>query len=56
MDEFKVYKDLNRNDTALLYLSYKKVMIVQPRYFIYVRYTFKVGQDVWMLAVSDPNA
>ena len=43
-------------ETEYLYLSYKKVLIVQPRYFIYLRYTFKVQGDYWVVAVSDPSA
>ena len=27
-----------------------------PRYFIYIRYTFKIGDDIWLVTVSDPEA
>jgi hypothetical protein len=56
MDEFKIYKDLGREDTELLYLSYMKVLIVNPRYFIYVRYTFTINGEIWIVAISDPSA
>ena len=56
IDEFKILKDLGRADTSYLYLAYKKVMIVNPRYFVYLRYTFKINEEFWMLAISDPNA
>ena len=29
---------------------------MSPRYFIYVRYTFHFEGDLWIIAVSDPNA
>ncbi len=56
MDEFKIYKDFQLQNTELLYLSYKKVMIVSPRYFIYVRYYFNLDEDTYIIAMSDPNA
>jgi hypothetical protein len=40
----------------MLYLAYKKVLIVMPRYFIYVRYIFKINGDYWIVAISEPNA
>ena len=32
------------------------MLIVQPRYFIYLRFTFQVQGEFWVVAVSDPNA
>jgi hypothetical protein len=43
-------------DTELLYISYKRVLIIMPRYFIYVRYTLRVNGEIWVIAVSDPNS
>lgn len=31
------------DNTKLIYLSYKKILIVSPRDFVYVRYIFKKG-------------
>ena len=56
MELFKIYKDLEVANTELLYLSYKKVLIVMPRYFIYVRYTFEINGEIWIIAISDPEA
>lgn len=39
-----------------MYKSYKKVLIVMPRYFIYLRYAFEHKGEHWILAVSDPDA
>ena len=27
-----------------------------PRYFIYVRYTFEINGEIWIIAISDPEA
>lgn len=56
MDEYKIFKDLEVENTELLYLAYKKILIISPRYFIYVRFYFTVDGDTWIIAVSDPNA
>ena len=37
----------------MIYLCYKKVLIMSSRDFYYVRYTFRRGQEFWNLCVSD---
>ena len=37
-------------------MAYKKILIMSPRYFIYVRYYFTFKGDTWIVAISDPNA
>ena len=56
LQEFKVYKENNIQNTEHYYVCYKRILIIMPRYFIYIRYTFKIGQDVWVIAISDPQA
>jgi hypothetical protein len=43
IDEFKIYKETYLNYTEMLYISYKRVLIIMPRYFIYVRYTLRIN-------------
>lgn len=56
IDEFKPYKDINAQETEVLYISYKRVLIVMPRYFIYVRYAVRIDNQIWVIAVSDPDS
>jgi hypothetical protein len=42
-------------DAKLIYLSYKKVLIMSSRDFEYVRYTFKKDNEYWNICVSDLN-
>jgi hypothetical protein len=37
-------------------LAYKKILIVSPRDFIYVRYTFKKNNENWSIATSVTDA
>lgn len=37
----------------MIYLCYKKVLIMSSRDFYYVRYTFRRGQEHWSICVSD---
>lgn len=56
VDEFNIHKDINIKDTEVLYISYKRVLIIMPRYFIYVRYTLRINDEIWVIAVSDPDS
>lgn len=56
IDEFKPYKDINAQETEVLYISYKRVLIVMPRYFIYVRFAVRIDNQIWVIAVSDPDS
>lgn len=49
-----VYECRDRIDdsTKIIYLSYKKVLIISPRDFVYVRYQFKRGNEYWIIATS----
>ena len=40
-------------DAKLIYLSYKKVLMMSSRDFEYVRYTFRKGEEHWSVCVSD---
>lgn len=55
IDEFKPYKETNAKDTEVLFISYKRVLIVMPRYFVYVRFAARVDNQIWVVAVSDPD-
>jgi hypothetical protein len=55
IDEFKIHKDLNVPDTELLYISYRRILLIMPRYFIYFRYTLRVNQEIWVISISDPD-
>lgn len=39
----------------MLFISFKRVLIIMPRYFIYVRYTLRANGEIWVIAVSDPD-
>ena len=41
--------------TKVIYLSYKKILIVSPRDFVYVRYQFKKDNEFWTIATSIPG-
>lgn len=56
IDEFKPFKESSAQETEVLFISYKRVLIVMPRYFIYVRYTVRVDNLIWVIAVSDPDS
>lgn len=56
IDEFKIFKETNAQDTEVLFISYKRVFIVMPRYFIYVRFAVRVDNQIWVIAVSDPES
>lgn len=40
-------------DAKLLYLSYKKVLIMSSRDFEYVKFSFIKGEEHWSVCVSD---
>lgn len=40
----------------MLFISYKRVLIVMPRYFIYVRFAARVDNQIWVIAISDPDS
>lgn len=42
--------------TKVIYLAYKKILIVSPRDFVYVRYSFKKNNENWYIATSIPDA
>ena len=37
----------------MIYLSYKKVLMMSSRDFEYVKYTFKKDEEHWSICVSD---
>ena len=37
-------------------MAYKKVFIIMPRDFVYIRYTFEHNGDLWIASISDPKA
>lgn len=37
-------------------MAYKKILIVSPRDFTYVRYTFKKDEEYWAIATSIPDS
>lgn len=43
------------DNTKVIYLAYKKVLIVAPRDFTYVRYQFKKDNEYWAVATSIPD-
>jgi len=50
MDQFKLVETVKQTETdfvGLLYMSYKKVLIVSARDFIYVKHYRKVNEDKW---------
>jgi hypothetical protein len=55
IDEFKIHKDVNFPDTELLYISYRRILLIMPRYFIYVRYTLRINDEIWVISISDPD-
>jgi len=42
--------------TKIVYLAYKKILIVSPRDFVFVRYSFKKNKENWCISVSIPDA
>ena len=49
-------KEIIDENTKIIYLAYKKMLIVQPRDFVYVRYTFKEDENTyWSIATSIPD-
>ena len=42
IDQYEKIVESPENDTKIIYLAYKKVLIIAPRDFVYVRYTFKI--------------
>ena len=56
IDEFRLESDLKVPGTEHIYLAYKKIFIVMPRDFVYLRYTFEHNGEVWMISRSDPTA
>ena len=48
-------RDRIDDNTKIICLAYKKVLIVSPRDFVYVRYMFKKGDQYWSVATSLPD-
>lgn len=48
-------RDRVDDNTKIIYLAYKKVLIVAPRDFIYVRYQFQKDNEFWAVATSLPG-
>lgn len=42
--------------TKIMYLAYKKILIVSPRDFVYIRYNFKKDDEYWVVATSIPDS
>ncbi len=55
IDEFRKQMETPGGDAQLIYLSYKKVLIMSSRDFEYVRLTFRKGKEWWVLCTSDPS-
>lgn len=55
IDQYDCSEKLDET-TKLIYLSYKKILIVSPRDFVYVRYVFRKNNENWSIATSLPDA
>ncbi len=53
IDEFRKILETPEGDAKLVYLSYKKVLMMSSRDFEYVRYVFRKDNQYWNLCVSD---
>lgn len=53
IDEYKLL-ELYSNNFRLNYLSYKKVLIVSPRDFVYLKYSNSQGKEKWDVSFSIP--
>lgn len=54
LEKYELIKEINEN-TKVVYLSYKKVLLIASRDFIYVRYTFQYGNEYWSIITSIPG-
>lgn len=55
IDSYECQDQIDEN-SKLIYLAYKKILIVSPRDFVFIRYTFKKGTENWSIATSLPDA
>lgn len=55
IDEFRKQVETPGGEAQLIYLSYKKVLIMSSRDFEYVRFTFRRGREWWVLCTSDAS-
>lgn len=53
IDEYKMM-ELYSPNFRLNYLSYKKVLIVSPRDFVYLKYSSSNGNEYWDISFSIP--
>jgi len=53
IEEFKKQYEVVGGEAKLIYLSYKKVLMMSSRDFEYVKYTFRKGNEHWSVCVSD---
>lgn len=53
IEDFRKVLETPGGDAKLIYLSYKKVLIMSSRDFEYVRYTFKRDDEYWSICISD---
>lgn len=53
IDEFRKTLESPSGDAKMIYLSYKKVLMMSSRDFEYVRYTFEKEGEYWTVCVSD---
>lgn len=54
LSEYEV-REVIDPQTRLVYLSYRKVLFVSPRDFLYIRFSFEAEGQHWMVAVSVPG-
>lgn len=54
IDQYTCKEKLD-DQTKIIYLAYKKILIVSPRDFVYVRYVFKKDNENWSIATSIPD-
>lgn len=55
IEEFKKQYEVVGGDARLIYLSYKKVLMMSSRDFEYVKYCFRKGNEHWSICTSDPS-
>ena len=55
IDDYMAQKQIDEK-TKVIYLSYRRILIVSPRDFVYIRYNFSHGQEHWSVATSIPDS
>lgn len=53
IDEYKKELEIVGENTKVLYLAYKKVLIISSRDFYYVKYNFSKYNEYWSICTSD---